>query len=203
MPIASTPLTLAAGWVALGFLALLGIAVLWYIFTERIDLRFLISEPNGDASMARFQLLIFTFVIAASLFLIIAAPNPPRFPDQIPQGVLILLGVSSSSYLVSKGIQFSRDEGVESRAPEVKIAPAMAQTSAGGSPVQFKADVLRLANSAVIWNIRSGPGTVDQNGFYTPPESPAGGPVLTGTVVIEAVSKADPALSDLATITLI
>ncbi len=203
MPTASTPLTLAAGWVALGFIALLAIAVLWNIFTDRIDLRFLISEPNGDASMARFQLLIFTFVIAASLFLIIAAPNPPRFPEQIPQGVLILLGVSSSSYLVSKGIQFSRDEGVEGRSPEVKITPGMAQTSAGGHPVQFRADVLRLPNTAVIWNLRAGPGTVDQNGLYIPPESPDGGPAPIGTVVVEAVSKADPSMSDLAAITLV
>ncbi|HEY7307019.1 MAG TPA: hypothetical protein VH601_23030 [Bryobacteraceae bacterium] len=200
---ASTPLTLAAGWVALGFIALLGIAVLWYIFTERIDLTFLISEPNGDASMSRFQLLIFTFVIAASLFLIIASPSPPRFPDQIPQGVLILLGISSSSYLVSKGIQFSRDEGVIGGTPEVKILPATAQTTAGGHPIQFKADVLRLPDTAVTWHVRSGGGSIDANGHYTPPESAAGGPPPPGTVVIEAVSQADPTVSDLATITLV
>src|SRR5436309_2215230 len=89
-------LTEISGWVALGFLALLGIAVLWYIFTERIDLSRLISEPSGDASMSRFQLLVFTFVIAASLFLITASVTPPAFPAQIPQGVLLLLGISSS-----------------------------------------------------------------------------------------------------------
>ncbi len=203
MPTASTPLTVAAGWVALGFIALLGLAVLWYIFTGRIDLRALISEPNGDASMSRFQLLIFTFVIAASLFLIIAAPNPPRFPEQIPQGVLILLGISSSSYLVSKGIQFSRDEGVMSPNPEVKIMPATAQTTVGGSAIQFKADVLRLHKNKVNWTLRSGPGTLDANGLYTPPAAAPGAPSPSGTVVVEVTTAVNPALSDIATITLV
>src|SRR5689334_11727137 len=116
-PTQQTWLTWASGWIALGFLGILGIAVLYYIFTQRIDLSKLLSETNGDASMSRFQLLIFTFVIAASLFLIVASPNPPAFPKEIPNGVLILLGISASSYLVSKGIQFSSPEGVTGGGP--------------------------------------------------------------------------------------
>src|ERR1043165_7141817 len=113
--------TLAA-WVALGFLGLIGVAILFYGFTGRIDLSGLISEPTGDASMSRFQLLVFTFVIAASLFLIIASATPsPKFPDVIPNGILVLLGISASSYLVSKSIQHSSPEGLSGRGPQVTI----------------------------------------------------------------------------------
>src|ERR1043165_7716471 len=135
-----TWLELTSGWVALGFLGLVGVAILYYIFTERIDLSQLISEPSGDASMSRFQLLVFTFVIAASLFLIIASPHPPAFPKEIPNGILVLLGISASSYLVSKGIQHSSPEGIRDRVPEVKIVAASLTTAVGGSPIQFRAD---------------------------------------------------------------
>ena len=200
-----TWLTVISGWIALGFLALLGLAVLYYIFTEKIDLSRLISEPNGDASMSRFQLLIFTFVIAASLFLIIAAPHPPVFPDKIPQGILILLGISSSSYLVSKGIQFSSPEGVRDRGPEIKIANTGYTTTAGGNPIQFKADVFGLPNAAVDWTLKppTGMGSIDKNGLYTPPQAPvAGAPPLKGTVIVRATSKDDDTVSDTATVTL-
>jgi hypothetical protein len=193
-----------SGWVALGFLALLGVAILYYVFTERIDLRGLISEPNGDASMSRFQLLIFTFVIAASLFLIIAAPNPPAFPKEIPQGILILLGISSSSYLVSKGIQFGSQAGVNGRGPDVKITGAGDSTTAGGKTIQFKADVFGPTNEAVVWSLEppAGMGMIDASGLYTPPPVPAGGVKPTGTVIIRATSTEDKSLSDTAHVTL-
>ena len=184
-------LTEISGWVALGFLALLGIAVLWYIFT--------------DASMSRFQLLVFTFVIAASLFLITASVTPPAFPAQIPQGVLLLLGISSSSYLVSKGIQFSSPEGVTDRGPEVKITGTSEVTTAGGKTIQFKADVFRIANNAVTWSLdpATGMGTIDSNGLYTPPPTPPAGTARpTGVVIVKATSVEDKALSDTATVTL-
>jgi hypothetical protein len=93
-----------AGWVILGIIAALAIAVIWYIFTGKINLSALISEKDGtnSASMSRFQLLIFTFVIATSLFLVVTYKKD--FPE-VPNGVLVLLGISGSSYLVSKGIQ--------------------------------------------------------------------------------------------------
>ena len=98
-----------AAWVVLAFLAGLELLILWKIYDNKIDLSQLISEPGGSASMSRFQLLIFTFVIAASLFLIIVQSK--QFP-QIPQNVLVLLGISASSYLVSKGIQYSAPDDV-------------------------------------------------------------------------------------------
>ena len=198
-----TWLTAATGWIALGFLAFLGLAIMYLIFIGKIDLSRLLSEPNGDASMSRFQLLVFTVVVAASLFLIIAAPSPPAFPKEIPNGILILLGISASSYLVSKGIQFSAPEGATDRGPEIKIISPTTTTTATKPPVKLKADVIGLTNTAVIWTVDSGPGTIDQTGTYTPPAVPAGGPNPTGTVVIKATSQADPTISDTETIDLV
>ena len=60
-------LTLAAGWIVVVFVGLLELLVLWKIHTNKIDLTYLISEENGQASLSRFQFLIFTFVIADGL----------------------------------------------------------------------------------------------------------------------------------------
>jgi hypothetical protein len=77
-----------------------------------------LAEANGQASMSRLQLLIFTFVIAVSLFMLVGRNSDPKsnstnkgFPE-IPNGVLILLGLSASTYAVGKGISYSRNEGV-------------------------------------------------------------------------------------------
>jgi hypothetical protein len=106
-------LTLAIGWIVAGLLGALGLIILVLIALNRINLTGLISEPGGDASMSRFQLLIFTFVIALSFLLVTFGQNPPKFPE-VPAGVFALLGISSGSYIVSKGIQASRDIGLES-----------------------------------------------------------------------------------------
>jgi hypothetical protein len=54
--------------------------------------------------MSRFQLLVFTFVIALSFFLTVVCEC--KLPD-VPANVLALLGISASTYGVSKGIQAS------------------------------------------------------------------------------------------------
>lgn len=183
-----------AAWVALGFLGLIGLAIIYYVFTGRINLSGLISEPTGDASMSRFQLLVFTFVIAASLFLIISSASPsPKFPDVIPNGILMLLGISASSYLVSKGIQQTAPDGGADRGPEVKIAADKASTTFGGDPVQFQAEVFGLEDKTVNWTILdpAGFGTIDANGLYTPPAK--GDP---DRVVIKATCKAKVNVSD-------
>ena len=187
--------TLAA-WVALGFLGLIGVAILYYVFTGRIDLSGLISEPTGDASMSRFQLLVFTFVIAASLFLIIASATPPDFPKVIPTGILVLLGISSSSYLVSKGIQQSSPEGLSGRPPQVTIKTDRSQTTFGGPTVQCQADVVGLSDTTVTWAIDPmNFGTIDSTGKYTPPAS--GQPT---TVTVTATAKEDVGVADKETI---
>lgn len=107
-----TTLALVIGWMLAVFIGLLGLNILWLIVRGRIDLTNLISEPNGHASLSRFQFLIFTFVIALSLFLIIVAKTSPGFPDTIPGGILALLGISGGSYVVSKGIQSTKEVGI-------------------------------------------------------------------------------------------
>jgi hypothetical protein len=86
-----------------GFMILAGIA------SNKIDISRILEEKGapdttgGGASMSRFQLLIFTFVIALSLFLIVV--NTGHFPEKIPPEILTLLGISATTYAVSKGIQ--------------------------------------------------------------------------------------------------
>lgn len=99
------------GVVGYVFVGLLGLLVLYRILIGRIDLSFLISESDGQASMSRFQLLVFTFVVAFSLLRIIEN-HPDKFPD-IPSGILTLLGISASTYAIGKGIHVSRREKEE------------------------------------------------------------------------------------------
>lgn len=94
------------GYVLVAFLGLLGFTVLVWIWQEKIDLSDLVNEANGQASMSRFQLLIFTFVIAVSLFEVVEN-RTTTFPE-IPSGILTLLGISASTYAVSKGISYSQ-----------------------------------------------------------------------------------------------
>ena len=101
------------------FVGALGLTIIIWIWTGKIDLSALLNEANGQASMSRFQLLIFTFVIAISLFEIVERLNPAGFPE-IPNGVLTLLGISASTYAVGKGISYSQ--------PKIMLAQA-----AGGS----------------------------------------------------------------------
>lgn len=100
----------AAGWIITIFIGAVAAIILWYIISGKIDLKHLISESNGQASLSRFQLLIFTFVIAMGLFLIIVGSDPLAFPE-IPAGVFALLGISGGSYVLSKNIQAGRDAG--------------------------------------------------------------------------------------------
>jgi len=200
-PVSPTVINLAA-WVALGFLGLMGIAILYYVFAGKIDLGGLISEPSGEASMSRFQLLIFTFVIAASFFLIVVSKS--GFPDPIPQGVLVLLGISSSSYLVSKGIQASSKQGLGPQESSVKVKGSQTTTTLGGQTIQFQADVAGLSDDTVTWTLDppTGRGTIDQKGLYTPP--PATQTDAHGKkVVIQAAAKEDVSVKDTVTIELL
>ena len=108
-------LWLAAGWVALALVAALGAIVVYFVARGKIYITRLLNEPTGDASMSRFQLLIFTFVIALGLLLVMVSGDTPSFPEAIPGSVLALLGISASSYVVSKSIQFSDEEGIKDK----------------------------------------------------------------------------------------
>lgn len=82
---------------------LIGLVIFWQMASGSIDLTYLVSEADGKASLSRFQFLIFTFVIAISLFWVTVRHE--GFPEEIPAGIFILLGISGGSYVVSKGIQ--------------------------------------------------------------------------------------------------
>jgi hypothetical protein len=90
------------GYIICGFLGVLAATIIIWIWRGKMDLGNLLNEGNGQASMSRFQLLIFTFVIAISLFELVEKSPTASFPD-IPQGVLTLLGISASTYAVGKG----------------------------------------------------------------------------------------------------
>ena len=73
-------------------------------------------------------------MIAFGLFLVIIVngSEAPAFPALIPGRILALLGISGSSYLVSKGIQFTAAEGVEGGPPQVTISPTSLKVTAPG-----------------------------------------------------------------------
>jgi hypothetical protein len=98
-------LKIATGFTLLALIFLFGFAVLVSIANGTISLAGLLSESDNvkGASMSRFQLLIFTLVIGFSLFLVTIA-NGMQFP-KIPPEILTLLGISGTTYAVSKGIQ--------------------------------------------------------------------------------------------------
>ncbi|MBI3365149.1 MAG: hypothetical protein HY033_09605 [Ignavibacteriae bacterium] len=107
-------LALVMGWIIAILVGLLGLVVVWNVVRGKIDLTDLVSEPPkpdgtpGGASLSRFQFLIFTFVVGMSLFLIIVNTGAKEFP-KIDATILGLIGISGGSYIVSKGIQSSRD----------------------------------------------------------------------------------------------
>jgi len=101
-------LLLLAGAEVSVLLFLFGLIVLYALATDQIRIDKLISESNGDASMSRFQLLIFTFMIALSFVLLLLASPMKGFPA-IPSDVLILLGISTGTYGVGKGLQVAGD----------------------------------------------------------------------------------------------
>jgi len=112
-------LEIFAGYIACIFIAVIAFVVVWKIATGQIDLTQILNEkdgsPKGTTSMARFQLLVFVFVIALSFFMVVvsnikivqAHNDGTRVPDlpEVPSGVMALLGISASSYAVGKAIQ--------------------------------------------------------------------------------------------------
>jgi hypothetical protein len=116
-------LSLVTGYFALLIVFLFGVIVLAEMAAGRIDLSQLLGEHTGKASMSRFQLLIFTLVIALSFVLVVATKN--EMPE-ISSQVLLLLGISGSTYAVSKGIQATTSEG------GAGPAPAATDKKAGG-----------------------------------------------------------------------
>lgn len=107
---ASVKIRLAIGYGTLIMVFLFGFLVLAGIASGKIDISKLLVEKDGSgaASVSRFQLLIFTFVIALT-FLSLAVKLEDKFPE-VSNGVLALLGISAATYGVSKGIQAQADK---------------------------------------------------------------------------------------------
>jgi len=145
-------LMVLVGYTLLILIGWLAAIVILKIQRDQIDLTYVLSENDGGASMSRFQLMIFTFVISLSFFLVIVGngENPPRFPEAIPPGVLALLGISASSYLVSKGIQQNTEEAAAAAA--IAVTPSAAKVAAGGTQ-DFVAKDFAGMTATVTWSI--------------------------------------------------
>jgi FtsH-binding integral membrane protein len=98
--------THVAAWVVAVVVAAFGLVVIVQMLRGKIRLDDILSEPGtpGSASLAKLQFLIFTFVVALSLFVITIQKQ--EFPE-IKPGILVLLGISAGSSLVSSGISAS------------------------------------------------------------------------------------------------
>jgi hypothetical protein len=105
-------LLLVTKYFALFIVFLFGVIVLAEMAAGRIDLSQLLGEHGSGASMSRFQLLIFTLVIGLSFVLVVAKTN---LIPEVSTNVLLLLGISGSTYAVSKGIQATTPQGLEAK----------------------------------------------------------------------------------------
>jgi hypothetical protein len=139
--IAINRLKIGVGYTLLALIFLFGFAILIHIAQGKIDLSDLLSEgSDGKASMSRFQLLIFTLVIALSLFLVVA--NDMKFPT-IPAEILTLLGISASTYAVSKGIQAGSDATTtETKTPNATVTTTSPATTPPPATVTTTAPVV-------------------------------------------------------------
>lgn len=103
-------LGLVIGWLLTIIIASLAVKIIVKVWRDEINLEYLISDSEGYASLSRFQFLVFTFVVAMSLFYLIVIKSPPEYPA-IPNQILALLGISGGSYVLSKGIQTGAASG--------------------------------------------------------------------------------------------
>jgi hypothetical protein len=115
--------TIGFGVIA-AIMLLFALLVLWKIYNGNLDISSLLAEtpPPGvppeqaKASLSRFQFLVFTFVIAG-LFLLLSI-EAGTFVD-VPQNVLVLLGISGGSYVISKSVGPSQPkDDASTKAPQ-------------------------------------------------------------------------------------
>ncbi|MDR6816599.1 hypothetical protein J2X76_001772 [Neorhizobium sp. 2083] len=107
----------------------LAFAVIRAIWKNDINLNHLLSEsPQAGAppdevpkaSLSRFQMLVFTFVVAG-LYLVLSLETGTLI--DIPEGTLALIGISSGTYVLGKVISGQK--------PTPPAAPAQPQPPAG------------------------------------------------------------------------
>jgi len=117
------------GWIIAILLGSFALVIIFEILIGRIELKYLISgPPDNNASLSRFQFLIFTFVIAMGLFLIIVSTQPqPAFPA-IPGGILSVMTLTILYQIVPRE-QIGSAMGVYGLG--VVFAPAVGPTLGG------------------------------------------------------------------------
>ena len=109
-----------------------GVIVLWKIAYGGINLKEVLSESDGKASLSRFQVFLFTFVFVIGVMLILIRTG--AFPTDIPLPVLAILGGSLGTYLISKGLGGSGTPSTSqptsmasSRGPLLRWSPTFSQ----------------------------------------------------------------------------
>lgn len=92
------------------FIFALQVLIVGAIVMGKIDLKLLISEKDGAASLSRFQLLMFTFAIVG-LYIAIGFDqiSTGKFPE-VDTNTLWLLGISGGTYAGSKAIQLNSSD---------------------------------------------------------------------------------------------
>jgi hypothetical protein len=75
--------------------------ILYQIATNKIDLHQLIATDAGNASLSRFQFLLFTFILGAGLLHLTLKGSGFRAVDD---EILMLLGISGASYAIGKSL---------------------------------------------------------------------------------------------------
>ena len=134
----TTPLTAFSILIVTAFMGAVAFEVVHRMWTGRIDLSHLIAEDNGHTSFSRFQMLLFTFVIASTyvvyaLYALAANPTGTLSLPEIPNGVLGLIGISGGSYIGAKLIQ---KVGESSMAEQQQQPPRPQQNQTVGQPSQ-------------------------------------------------------------------
>ncbi len=127
-------LELICGYAVCAFLGVLAATLIWMVWKNRINVSGLISEANGQASASRLQLVIFSIIIALALFLLTMKDG--AFPYISPE-VLLLLGISASTYAVGKGISYSQPQvmtaqGEQQTVKDISATGASAIATPGG-----------------------------------------------------------------------
>lgn len=105
-----TDLSLIVGIAVTVIIVGMAALILFLMFSGRINLDTLLIGSDGTASLARFQFLLFTFVVAG-IYLVLCLESGTLL--EIPPTVLGLLGISGGSYIVSKGISETTDKDVQ------------------------------------------------------------------------------------------
>jgi hypothetical protein len=115
--------------IALIIIVAFAVSVLLAFRNGQISLTGVIAEPDGKASLSRFQALLFTFVFIIALAYIVLKSG--QFPTEFSPSVLTMLGGSYGTYLVSKGIQRGMGGGGDGDAVAAAAGGGAAQTSNG------------------------------------------------------------------------